>query len=271
MNNLRHNSSVRTAIILAAGRGHRLGALTEREPKCFLSVGPQTLLEHQLEALEAHRLDRVVVVVGYHAEIIRARLDGKAALVMNPRHAATNSLYSLWLAREFARDGFVLLNADVLFDPEILTRLLDCPHPDALAVERRSSFTAEEMKVELEGCRILSLSKSLEPHRAHAENLGVLKFSAAGAQVLFDKVEKLLAADAERQFCPYAFSAIAAQRHLHAVAVDGLPWIEIDFVEDLRRAREEVWPAIRARRQGRARHRVSHSPSADNPSSLSCN
>lgn len=271
MNNLRDNLGVRTAIILAAGRGRRLGALTEHEPKCFLSVGPQTLLEHQLDALKAHRVERVAVVVGYHAEIIRARLDSKAELVMNARHAATNSLYSLWLAREFARDGFVLLNADVLFDPEILTRLLDCPHPDALAVERRRHFSAEEMKVELEGSRILSLSKSLEPGQAHAENLGVLKFSAEGARVLFDKIEELLAAGADHQFCPYAFSAIAAQHHLEAVPVDGLPWIEIDFVEDLRRAREEVWPAIQARRQQQSRERVSATVSADNPSSLSCN
>jgi choline kinase len=271
MNKLGHNSRMETAIILAAGRGHRLGALTEREPKCFLSVGPRTLLEHQHEALSAHGVDRVVVVVGYHAEVIRARLNGRATLVMNSRHASTNSLYSLWLAREFARDGFVLLNADVLFDPEILTRLLDCPHPEALAVERRSSFTAEEMKVELEGNRIVSMSKSLEPHRAHAENLGVLKFSARGAGVLFDKMEELLAAGGERQFCPYAFSAIAAEHPLHAVAVDGLPWIEIDFVEDLCRARQEVWPAIRARRQRQGRPRVSASISAENPSSLLCN
>jgi choline kinase len=138
-------------------------------------------------------------------------------------------------------------------------------------VERRSRFTAEEMKVELEGCRILSLSKSLEPDRAHAENLGVLKFSAEGARVLFDKMEELLAAGAERQFCPYAFSAIASQRHLQAVPVDGLPWVEIDFVEDLRRAREEVWPAIRARRQRQSRERVAAALAADNPSSLSCN
>jgi len=271
MNKLGHNSRMETAIILAAGRGHRLGALTEREPKCFLSVGPQTLLEHQLEALAVHGLDRVVVVVGYHAEVIRTRLNGQATLVMNARHASTNSLYSLWLAREFAKDGFVLLNADVLFDPEILTRLLACPHPEALAVERRSSFVAEEMKVELEGNRILSMSKSLEPHRAHAENLGVLKFSAQGAGVLFDKMEELLEAGAERQFCPYAFSAIAPDHPLHAVPVDGLPWIEIDFADDLRRAQEEIWPAIRARRQRRDRARVSAPAAAENPSSLLCN
>lgn len=271
MNALRENHFVPPAIILAAGRGKRLGALTAREPKCFLTVGPRTLLDHQLDALARFQVAPVVVVIGYHGELVAARLDGRALFVENPRHDRTNSLYSLWLAREHARQGFVLLNADVLFDPEILRRVLDSPCPEAFAVERRSHFEAEEMKVELDADRILHFSKSLEAPRAHAENLGVLKFSAAGARVLFDKIEHLLAAGAEKQFCPYAFDAIAAELPLRAVAVEGLPWVEIDFLEDLRRAREEVWPAIEARRQPCARVDVAAAVAAENPTPLRCN
>lgn len=259
------------AIILAAGRGYRLGSLTERQPKCFLPVGPLTLLEHQLAALATHGVEPVVAVVGYHGELLKARLNSQALLVDNPRHASTNSLYSLWLAREYGRQGFVLLNADVLFDPEILRRVLDSPYPEALAVERRSSFTPEEMKVELEGFRIRAMSKTLPPERSHAENVGLLKFSPQGARVLFDKIEDLLAAGAEQNFCPYAFDAIAGYHPLHAVPVDGLPWIEIDFAEDLRRAREEVWPAIEARRHRRDPLQAAPAAPTDNPSSLLCN
>jgi len=236
-----------TAIILAAGRGGRLGALTSERPKCLLRVGVRSLLEQQLEALRGQGLDSVVVVAGYRAEAVEAELNGRARLLLNPRHAETNSLFSLWLAREFAADGFVLLNADVLFDPEILRRVLDSPHPEALAVERREKFSPEEMKVELHGERIMALSKELPAERAHAENVGVLKFSPEGARVLFDRMEELLAGGAEKQFCPFAFNALADERPLFAVPIDGLPWIEIDFVEDLLRAREEVWPAILAR------------------------
>jgi choline kinase len=242
------NQAVRKAIILAAGRGGRLGSLTSERPKCLLRVGVHSLLEHQLAALHRHGLDSTLVVAGYRADAVEAELQGRARLLLNPRHAETNSLYSLWLAREFAAGGFVLLNADVLFDPEILERVLRSPHPEALAVERRREFSAEEMKVELEGERILAMSKELPAGRAHAENVGVLKFSAEGARVLFDRIEELLATGAEKQFCPFAFNAIADERPLFAVPVDTLPWIEIDFVEDLMRAREEVLPAILARR-----------------------
>lgn len=245
---VRQNRAMPTAIILAAGRGGRLGSLTSERPKCLLRVGVRSLLEQQLEALRQQGLDSIVVVGGYRAEAVEAELHGRAELLLNPRHAETNSLYSLWLAREFAAGGFVLLNADVLFDPEILHRVLKSPHPEAFAVERRQEFNPEEMKVELAGERILALSKELPAERAHAENVGVLKFSAEGARVLFDRIEELLAAGAEKQFCPYAFNAIADERPLHAVPIDGLPWVEIDFVEDLMRAREAVLPAILARR-----------------------
>ena len=263
--------SVPTAIILAAGRGYRLGALTEREPKCFLRVGPLTLLEHQMEALARFGVSPVVVVTGYHSDVVSARVNGSAQLVENPRHASTNSLYSLWLAREFARDGFVLLNADVLFDPEVLRRVLESPHEQAFAVERRTGFDAEEMKVELEGDRIRAMSKSLEPARSHAENVGVLKFSAPGARLLFDKIEDLLAADGEQQFCPFAFDALAHELPLYAVPVEDLPWIEIDFLEDLRRAREVVWPAVEARKRHSAPAEIPAALAAGNPTRLPCN
>ncbi|MBI2955963.1 MAG: phosphocholine cytidylyltransferase family protein [Acidobacteria bacterium] len=257
------------AIILAAGRGGRLGQLTEDRPKCLLEVGDASLLGHQLDALRQHGISRVVVVVGYRAEGVEAEVAGRATCLRNVRHAETNSFYSLWLAREFAHDGFLLLNADVLFDPEILRRVIALPYPDALAVERRSRFEAEEMKVELEGERIRALSKNLPPERAQAENVGVLKFSREGARVLFDKMEELLAGgQGEREFCPYAFDAIAPAHPLYAVPIEGLPWIEVDFVEDLRRAREEVWPAIRARRGAREAAEVSSVLPAENPSAV---
>ncbi len=251
------------AIVLAAGRGGRLGPLTADRPKCLLRVGTGSLLDHQLDALRGQGLESIVVVAGYCAEAVEAELAGRATLLLNPRHAETNSLYSLWLARERTRDGFVLLNADVLFDPEILQRVLASPHPEALAVERREGFEAEEMKVALEGERIRAMSKSLPPDQAQAENLGVLKFSAEGARVLFDRMEELLVAGAEKQFVPYAFDAIAEQRPLYGVPIDGLPWTEIDFVEDLLRAREEIWPRILARHAGRREAAVAVAPTAN--------
>jgi len=212
-------------------------------------VGARTLLEHQLAALAQHGIERVAVVIGYGGEQVRQAGGSQAEYIVNPRSTVTNSLYSLWLARQLTREGFLLLNADVLFHPELLARLLASPYPDALTVERGLTFDDEQMKVQLDGERVVALSKQLDAGRAHAENVGVVKFSAAGACALFAKMEELLAAGAgaEREFCPFAFNALAPHYPLHAVIIDGIPWIEIDFVADLRHARQKVLPSILAR------------------------
>ncbi len=165
------------ALILAAGRGRRLGSSSNERPTCLLQVGGRALIEHQLEALDSCGINRVFVVVGYNAAAVKTKLGSTVEYVTNARHAETNSLYSLWLAREQARQGFVLLNADALFDSEVLRHLLHSSHPDTLAVERRSHFGPEEMKVSLAGDRILALSKDLDASRAHAENVGVLNLN----------------------------------------------------------------------------------------------
>ncbi|MFQ5927621.1 MAG: NTP transferase domain-containing protein [Terriglobia bacterium] len=234
------------AIILAAGKGRRLGALTRTRPKCLLRVGARTLLEHQLAALAQVGIERVAVVIGFAGE--RVRQVGGAGLhyIVNKRSTVTNSLYSLWLARDLARNGFLLLNADVLFHPELLVRLLHSHYPDALTVERGERFDAEAMKVTLAGDRVLALGKQLDSQRAHAENVGVVKFSPAGAEALFATSERLLARGAERELAPFAFYALAQDYPLHAVVINGIPWIEIDFVADLRRARQEILPALSA-------------------------
>ena len=122
------------AIILAAGKGTRLDGAAVK-PKCLVEIGGSTLLERQIETLRDANIRQIVVVVGFGAESIRAACDSEISFVENTRFATTSSMYSLWLAREHLLDGFVVLNSDVLFHPELLTRLLTAPHDDALLID----------------------------------------------------------------------------------------------------------------------------------------
>lgn len=229
-------------IILAAGRGSRLGRYTEDRPKGLLGVGPSTILERQVESL-AHFLRRPpVIVVGYRGELIRKRLEGRARFIDNPFFETTNSLYSLWLARDYLREGFLLLNGDVIFHPAILARLLRSPFADALTFERKKAFDGEEMKVRLDGERVIAISKDLDA--ADGESLGILKFSPAGATVLLERLEELLPVCAARCWSPCAVNNICPLRPVGAVDVSDLPWVEVDFPSDLDVARRQVIPRI---------------------------
>jgi choline kinase len=238
--------SVTKAIILAAGVGSRLRPLTDGRPKCLLEVGGRPLIDHQMAALQRYGITDVVVVVGYCGDQIRRQLGDRIRTVHNDQYEHTNSLYSLWLAREELRCGALILNSDVLALPLLFDRLLQSPAPDAILVERGEAFEPEDMKVMLKGSHVVDFGKDLPIERAHAHNVGVAKFSGTGASRLAECLEQLVAAGHENDWVPVAFREFARHWPLTAVATDGLPWIEIDYVEDLTRARLEIEPAILA-------------------------
>ena len=232
------------AIILAAGKGTRLNGV-DLKPKCLFEVGGRTLLDRQVAALTEAQINELVLVLGFEAERIRRHCPPHTAFVVNSRFAETSSLYSLWLAREHLVDGFVVLNCDVLFHPQLLTKLISSPFEDALLVDfANSQLGEEEMKVKVSDGRVIDIRKDMDPAEADGENVGMVKFSPQGAQRLIEEMDSLISRGHERDWAPRAFRQFATRFPLHAISTDNYPWIEIDFPEDYRKAKEEVFPKI---------------------------
>ncbi len=217
------------------------------EPKCLLRLGGITLLERQVAALRGAGIDEIFVVVGFQADRVRRVVPASLHYVENARFAQTNSLYSLWLARPLLLGGFIVLNCDVLFHPQLLTDLLTARHEAAALVAYRDdggTLGEEEMKVQVRRGRVIAFSKEMAPEQADGENVGILKFGAAAAADVVRHLDELVSTGHARDWAPRAFHQYARRRPLHAVATRGYPWIEIDFPEDYDRARTEVLPAI---------------------------
>lgn len=240
------------AIILAAGKGTRLDGAAVK-PKCLVEVGGVTLLQRQIETLRELGVRDIVVVVGFEGDSIREHCDTQVSFVENVDFAQTSSLYSLWLAREYLSEGFVVLNSDVLFHPELLAKLLNSSRDDALLISDQDLHTNplgdEEMKVKVKDGLVVDISKGINPLEADGENVGIVKFSAAGAKVLVRYMNELIANGAEKDWAPRAFLEYARHHPLHALSTDGLPWIEIDFREDYQRAVTEIYPQIESQLQ----------------------
>jgi len=235
------------AVILAAGRGGRLRGVVGDRPKCLARVGDTTLLERQIQALETCGLGPITVVAGYGETAVRRVCPSDVSIVSNARHATTNSLYSMWLARDVLDEAFVVLNCDVLFHPQLLADLVDARYDDALLVSARGDgavYSPEEMKVHIRRGLVCGMGKDLHDEFCDAENIGIAKFSASGARMLVDELNRFVAAGDVRAWLPRAFDAFARTRPLYAVESRGLPWIEIDFPEDYWRACSETLPAI---------------------------
>lgn len=239
------------AVILAAGQGGRLRGVIGERPKCLARIGDRTLLDRQLDALQKAGITRTTVVTGYAADQVRQACPRRVDFVQNARYAVTNSLYSLWLAREQLRDGFIVLNCDVLFHPQLLHDLLTARVDDALLVSARRDGTAygdEEMKVCIRRGLVQDIAKTLPEDVSDAENIGIARFGPDGAAALIEQMTQLVSSGQVQQWLPRAFAAVAALRPLHAIDSRGYPWIEIDFPEDYWRACGEVLPAIEADR-----------------------
>ena len=237
------------AIILAAGKGTRLNGV-DLKPKCLFEVGGRTLLERQISALSEAKINDIVLVLGFEAERIKRHCPANVSFVINSRFGETSSLYSLWLAKEHLTEGFVVVNCDVLFHPQLLTRLLSAPFDDALLVDlvdkRNNQLGDEEMKVKVSDGLVVDIRKDLGPAEADGENVGMVKFSRQGARRLIDEMDSLVARGCERDWAPRAFREFALHHPLHAISTENFPWIEIDFPEDYRRAQEEILPQINA-------------------------
>jgi choline kinase len=244
-------------IILAAGKGLRLNGKTGNTPKCLLEIGGQTLLERQIQALRGCGVEEIIVVVGYEAERVRQACDAQICFIENPCFEQTNSLFSLWLTRELLADGFIVINADVLFHQQLLADLIAAPCEDALLMAYSNHLCVklgdEEMKVRVKGGRVLDISKGIKPEEADGENLGIVKFGREGARLVVQEMNALIARGYYRDWAPRAFCEVAGQRHLYAIGTRGYPWIEIDFPEDYQRAVNEILPQLSMNEDRQAR------------------
>jgi choline kinase len=232
-----------TAVILAAGISSRLRPLTDKLPKSLLTVGGTPLLQRALLALQSAGISRCVIVTGYHEGLIRNFVDSLAlplqvTFVFNPHFATTNNNYSLWSAKhEVHGQDVLLLDGDILFDPQVLEPLLQTSHGDALLMRRTDRLGAEEIKLLLDPFGFVKrIGKEIDPREAVGESVGIEKFAASTATKLFETLERRRD---RNEFYEASFQEIiTAGTTIYAVEGGAAVCMEIDTFEDLEAAEQ---------------------------------
>jgi len=236
------------AVILSAGQGSRLLPLTAERPKCLLPLGPKSLIEWQIEILSRSGVDEIVVVVGFRAALVEAVLaelvrPGLAIRTLfNPFYNVADNLGSCWLARHEMAGDFLLLNGDTLFETAALQRLLHSPPaPITVTIDRKAGYDADDMKVHLDGTRLIEIGKTLPPARTDAESIGLLLFRGAGPEMFVDAVERALrVSEGLRSFYLKVIDQVAKSHRVETATIEGLAWGEVDYPTDLQRAEQLV-------------------------------
>jgi len=243
------------AVILSAGQGKRLLPLTADSPKCILPIMGQTLIEWQIDELAKGGIDEVTVVLGYRADkverILRKRYGtDRVRTVYNAAYAVSDNLVSCWVAHDQMNDDFILLNGDTLFEAAVLKRLLASgDQPVTVVVSQKSEYDADDMKVELEGCRLVKIGKDLIPDQVDGESIGMIMFRDQGPQMFHDAIEKALRdPSSQRKWYLSVIDEMASKIPVWTCLIHGLQWCEVDYRADLIQA-EKVVSACGARRQ----------------------
>lgn len=246
------------AIILAAGRGSRLEHENpEGLPKCLMEFGGRSLIERHLALLYRFGVRSMDLVLGYRAQeiidhIATLHTRPDIAFHFNPRYEL-GSVLSLFAANDALRAGtdVLIMDADVLYHPEILSRLIESSVENCFLLDRDFEPGDEPVKIALHEGRIVDFRKRLPEDLDHdqtGESVGFFRFGPKAAECIAQECARYESEglgdmpheEALRDVlmsCPLAFGF---------EDITGLPWVEIDFPEDVERAREVVLPAIRS-------------------------
>lgn len=233
------------AIILAAGVGSRIRPLTDNCPKTLLRVGGVPILERMLTNIGSCGIDETIIVLGYLPEQIESFVrdtfpELNVQFIVNPRYRETNTGYSLMLVEEaVGESSFVKFDADVVFEVEILQRLLSGTGSNQLCIDRNIQLDAEEVKVTLSGdTRVAKIGKSLSPHEAIGESIGIEKISSETAKLLFVELRTMMRNPQNLQAYYEAAYELLIENGVAFEALDitGLAWTEIDTHEDFESA-----------------------------------
>lgn len=236
------------AVILAAGIASRLRPLTNDCPKCLLKIRDRNLLQRSMNGLIKNGIAEFVVVTGYLHEQIEDFLKSlysevSITFIHNERYAMTNNIYSLWLARpEVEGKDILLLDSDIVYDPEIVGRLLRSEHRDVLALNRHP-LGEEEMKVVPdEGGRVKEISKTCRINDAIGESIGIERMSAAYTTALYKELHHMMIQEGlENVFYERAFERLIPQGHTFWIEdTTDLFSTELDTVDDFNDAQNRI-------------------------------
>ena len=238
-------------IIIGAGRGNRLNALTDGQLKCYVPIGGRRILDWILEALAAAGLETPVFVGGYRIEQIQADYP-HLIYCHNADWQHNNILASIFCAEEYMADGFVCSYADILYRPTVVRRALEHESDIALCVDtdwrtryedRSQHPEGDAEKIVAEGDQVVEINRAIPASAASGEYIGVARFGAAGAQSLREHYQRMKEKYArqtwkddmsfEKAYLIHLFEEmIDAGSALHMVTTDG-EYMEIDTEEDV--------------------------------------
>lgn len=231
-----------TYIILAAGKGNNLQPLTLKYAKTSYRLDEDTtVLQRMVRSIRTIDKDaEIVVVVGYKADVVKNELNGEnVKFVMNPFYEVTNSISSVWFAREYLeRENVTIVHGDVVFSDEIILGYLTEPTDQPYVLVDSSYSLPGAYNAVIKDEQVLVMSKKLEHYTA--KYCCMTKLDPVSSRLLKDEIDSMIQGNMYDQYFEDALVQMIMFHdfQLFSKDVTGKKWSEIDTVDDLLTAQE---------------------------------
>lgn len=232
------------AIILSAGQGSRLGHMVDDRPKCLIDFNGRTLLDRQLDTLEANGVHEAVVVTGFHDHRIEEALAQRGGgpsvrTIFNPFYKVADNTGSLYMAREELSGDCLVWNGDTLVSRSLMRRVVANDRPGiCVTVDRKDNYDDDDMKViAADDGRLRAIGKRIS-EGVNAESIGLLAFRAGGAEHFREAIERAMrTTEGTTIWYLRVIHHLAQNGDVWTLDINGEEWGEVDFPPDVEAAR----------------------------------
>lgn len=242
------NAKIKTAVILAAGLGSRLKALTAGKPKGFVMIEGKSLIERSLSNLKAAGIERIIIGTGYLAEQYQQLSKHWPGIecIENNQYQKTGSMFTLYNLRSRIDSDFLLLESDLLYAQTGLQKLLAGKQGDIIL---SSGLTDASDGVYIEVDRennLVDMSKDpAQLNSVYSELVGISKISLTLYRSMCQYAASHFAAKPLLDY-EYALVGVSNEHKIYVDKIENYAWCEIDDAAHLRRAQEKIIPQIKA-------------------------
>ncbi len=242
-------------VLLAAGIGQRLGKISGNKPKCLLQFDGISLLQRHLIILHHYGITGIIIVTGYQANLIEQEAGKSEAanhiqIIHNPAYEKGSSISMLTGLEALAADNdFLLMDADVLYDHRIIERLIRTGNKNCFLLDRDFEPGEEPVKLCVRNGRLIEFRKKIDDNLHfdyQGESVGFFRFTRDTADRLVQIANEYLQRGEDKQ--PYEECIrdllLSNPDSFGFEDITGLNWIEIDFPDDVGKAKNNILPNI---------------------------
>lgn len=235
-----------TAVFLAAGLGSRLKGLSENKPKGFLEIDGIALIERSVQNLLASGITKFIFGTGFLSDVYEEfAAKYHAVCIRNEKFAETGSMYTLYNLRAEVTSSFLLLEADLLYDPKGISILLNDPHPDAILASGKTN-SGDEVFIETDTrSYLVNLSKNPSTLASvDAELVGISKVSFSTYTLMCRLASEIFPKNPRVDY-EHVFVEASRIEKLFVRKEEGYTWCEIDDESHYQRALTMIYPLLK--------------------------